>query len=484
MSLSIRGITKRFGDLTANDDINLDLEPGALHAVLGENGAGKSTLMKILAGTVHPDQGEVAIDGIAVTLGSPRACLAAGIGMLAQEPMVCLPFTNRENFRLGSSWSLQEAGDLLIEGSRRLGFRLKPGSITRTLGVGERQQLEMVRLLARGINVLILDEPTSGLTGPQRELLFEALRRLAADGLIVLFVSHKLEEVNELCRSVTVMRRGQVVATTSLPRPESELVDLMFEGSPLAVKAAPVANDPNVVVESHDVTATSGRQSITSFDVHAYAGEVIGIAGLEGSGQGALLRALAGLAHVSNGRVIVDGGDLTNRSPIEFRRRGVAFLSGGRLEEGLLPGLTIAEHFELADGERRLIDWKAGLARAREGIETFRIKGGPQSSVNDLSGGNQQRLLLALLPPKLRLLLMEHPTRGLDLESAAYLWGRLRERRRHGTAIVFSSSDLDEIVTYADRVMVVFDGRVIALRSSSELTQDELGFLLGGLVTA
>lgn len=455
-----------------------------MHAVLGENGAGKSTLMKILAGTVRPDQGEVVIDGERIDLGWPGSSLSAGIGMLAQEPLVCLPFTNRENFRLGSRWSLSEAGDLLVRQSERLGFRLDPASITRTLSIGERQQLEIVRLLARGIKVLILDEPTSGLTGPQRDLLFTALRKLAGEGLIVLFVSHKLEEVNELCRSVTVMRRGQVIGTTSLPRPESELVSLMFEGAAPQPARAPVAGDGTAVAELHDVSASAGRQMISSVDLRIHAAEVIGLAGLEGSGQGALLRAMAGLAGVTKGRVNVGGIDVTHGSPINYRRRGVAFLPGGRLEEGLLPGLTIAEHLELANGQRRMIDWDAGHQRSQEAIDTFRIKGRPQTVVEELSGGNQQRLLLALLPPRLRLLVMEHPTRGLDLESAAYLWSRLLERRRQETAIVFSSSDLDEVLTYADRVLIVFDGRVIASRPSNSVSSDELGLLIGGTVTA
>ena len=481
MSLSVRGITKRFGDLVANRSVSLELAPGSLHAVLGENGAGKSTLMKILAGTLRPDQGTVSLDGKLIPLGSPRAALAAGVGMLAQEPLVCLPFTVRENFRLGSSWSIGDATELLVTESRRLGFRLDPHAVARSLSIGERQQLEMVRLLAQGIEVLILDEPTSGLTGPQRTLLFDALRKLADEGLIVVFVSHKLEEVNDLCRSVTIMRRGEVVAETTLPRSEADLVQLMFgETAPTALRA-PAGSDGSLVAELIGLTASTGRQTVAGVDLSIHSGEVIGIAGLEGSGQGALLRSLAGLAGSMKGRVRIGERDLSGKSPSRYRDAGVAFLPGGRLEEGLVPGLSIAEHLELADGRRRLIDWNVARERAHVTIGHFRIKGSPHRAVEELSGGNQQRLLLALLPPHPSLVVLEHPTRGLDLDSAAYLWTRLLERRRQGTAIVFASSDLDEILLYSDRVLVVFDGRVIAERPAENLTVEGLGTLMAGL---
>lgn len=481
MTLSVRGITKRFGDLVANDSVSLELAPGSLHAVLGENGAGKSTLMKILAGTLHPDQGQVSIDGRKLKLGSPASSLASGIGMLAQEPLVCLPFTVRENFRLGSEWSVGAASGKLVEQCRHLGFRLDAHAVTRTLSIGERQQLEMVRLLARGIKVLILDEPTSGLTGPQRGLLFAALRQLAGEGLSVLFVSHKLEEVNELCRSVSIMRKGSVVAESTLPRPESELVELMFEQAAMPAARALVGSDNEIVAELDHVTASAGRQMIDRVDLKVRRSEVVGVAGLEGSGQGALLRALAGLTSSSKGRVRIGEANLSGKHPRRYRQAGVAFLSGGRLEEGLLPGLTLTEHLELASGQRRFIDWNAARARTEETIDQFRIKGTPDALVERLSGGNQQRLLLSLLPAQPRLIVMEHPTRGLDLDSAAYLWTRLLERRKSGTAIVFASSDLDEIVQYSDRALVVFDGKVIAERSGDQLNSEVLGSLMAGV---
>ncbi len=384
-------------------------------------------------------------------------------------------------FDSGSEWDLSQASQLLRQHGEKLGFRLDPGAITRTLSIGERQQLEMVRLLARGIKLLILDEPTSGLTGQQRNQLFDALNQLAAQGLMVLFVSHKLEEVNELCHTVTVMRRGKVVGETDLPKPESELVSLMFGSTAPTTDRALIASDGSAAAELKGISAGFGRRSIDDVDLTIATGEVIGVAGLEGSGQAGLLRAMCGQIQLRQGRLTVGGRNPKRQR--EFRQSGVAFLPGGRLEEGLIPGLSIAEHLELANGTRFLIDWDQARNRTKESIGTYRIKGEPDTSVDSLSGGNQQRVLLSLLPPKLRLLVMEQPTRGLDVESAAYIWNRLLERRRQGTAIVFASSDLDEILAYSDRVVVVFDGRVIAVRLAKDLSADELGSLIGGVLT-
>jgi simple sugar transport system ATP-binding protein len=484
MTITVSGITKRFGSLVANDDISLELAEGTLHAVLGENGAGKSTLMKILSGIFSPDAGSILLDGSPLALGSPDRALAAGIGMLHQEPLVCLPFTATENFRLGSRRSAREARNELVTLGDRLGFRLDPSAVTRSLSVGERQQLEIVRLLSAGVRILILDEPTSGITAGQRQALFAALRQLAADGLTVLFVSHKLEEVNELCRSVTVLRHGRVVGSSVLPRPEDELVAMMFEEGSSPPGRSPGPATDNVFGVLDGVDSGDGRTGIRQAQIQIRSGEVVGLAGLEGSGQTALLRALAGASPIRRGRVKIGGRDMTGRPQRQFAEKGVALLPGGRLEEGLLAGLTITEHLELAGRASWIIDWTAAKMRAAEAIAAFRIKGRPDSRVEELSGGNQQRLLLALLPADLRLLLMEHPTRGLDLDSAGYVWGRLLERRRNGTAIVFTSSDLDELLTYSDRVLVCFDGRIIAERAPSETSIDEIGTLIGGKVPA
>lgn len=484
--LELRGITKRFGSVVANDGIDLDVPPGSLHAVLGENGAGKSTLMKILSGFLPPDAGRIRLDGREVPTGSPRAALQAGIGMLHQDPLVCLPFTALDNFVLGRRGRIDRAAARreLGELCARFDFDIDPDVRARALSVGERQQLEIVRLLSLGVKVLILDEPTSGISSEQRTKLFAALRTLAADGLIVLFVSHKLEEVEELCDRVTVIRSGKVVGERTLPCPADELVELMF-GEVVVSSERPVVEIGSPALRVGGLAAGGGRQRIADVSMEVRAGEVVGLAGLEGSGQRTLLRVLAGLEPVRAGTVEIAGRRVDGSSYEHFVAAGVHYLPAGRLEEGLVPGLTIAEHLTLAARlPEWVVDWEAARIRAEEAIEHFRIKGGPDTPADALSGGNQQRLLLAMMPKDLRVLLMEHPTRGLDIESADYVWSRLLARRESGTAIVFSSADLDELVGYADRVVVFFSGRVLADLAAAELTADRLGTLIGGKVAS
>jgi simple sugar transport system ATP-binding protein len=484
MALDIRSISKRFGPVQANDSISLTIEPGTLHAVLGENGAGKSTLMKILSGFQGADDGEVRLDGAKLELGSPRRAIAAGIGMLHQDPLVALPLSVLENFLFGRPDRMNRADGrrTLGEIAGRLGFNLDPDRVTRTLSIGERQQLEIVRLLSLGVRVLILDEPTSGITTDQRVELFAALRRLASEGLIVLFVSHKLEEVEMLCSSVTVIRRGAVTGEASLPCPEPRLIEMMF-GRLVAPADRPAVELGEPVVEVSGLSSKHGRQRIDGADLTLLAGEVLGLAGLEGSGQLPLLRALAGLERPVSGSVHVNGRDLTHASLRDHISAGIHFLPAGRLEEGLFPGLTISEHLSLAhpgSGLDRAVD----QARAEAAIGRYRIKGTPTSSVDGLSGGNQQRVLLAMMPERLVLLLMEQPTRGLDIESADMVWSQILSRRDHGTAIVFASADLDELVRYSDRIAVCFDGRIISVDDARGLDSDRLGARIGGRVAS
>ncbi len=482
MTLEVRSVTKRFGDLVANDAVDLVVEPGALHAVLGENGAGKSTLMKVLSGFQPADSGEVLLDGSRLELGSAKAAVVAGVGMLHQDPLVVLPFTALENFLFGRSLSRGGARSQLEEIAGRLGFDLDPDRRTSSLSVGERQQLEIVRLLSLGVRVLILDEPTSGISTGQREALFGALRSLAREGLIVLFVSHKLEEVVDLCTSVTVLRSGRVVGARALPCPTHELVELMF-GKDLAPPVTSTAVIGGEILRVTGVEAHEGRQRIAVPQLSVAEGEVVGLAGLEGSGQRVLLRLLAGLLRPDRGEIRLGGVDVTRWSPGQLRRSGVHYLAAGRLEEGLFSGLSVAEHIELAlpSGSRSL-DAGVLATRASAAIDRFRIKATPASEIGDLSGGNQQRVLLAMVPENVRVLLMEHPTRGLDLESAEIIWDRLLEHRSDGTALVFASADLDELVRHSDRIAVCFDGRIVAVVDAGELDAERLGSLIGGVV--
>ncbi len=484
MSLELRGIQKRYGVVRANDGVDLRLEAGAIHGLLGENGAGKSTLMKVLSGFVAPDAGEVLRDGKKVPLGSTRAAIRAGIGMLHQDPLVFLPFTVLDNFMLGSgrrvsrgaaARELQRIGD-------EFGFSFDPAALVRSLTVGERQQLEISRLLWLGARVLILDEPTTGISATQQERLFATLRALAEQGMIVAFVSHKLEEVEALCHTVSVMRRGKVVGEASLPCPTEQLVEMMF-GRVITPRQKERV-EPGEPVLSLERIRLPDRPAGDEYSLTVREGEVVGLAGLEGSGQRPFLRTCAGLSRLAAGRLRIDERDLGGAHYRDFLQAGVHFLPAGRLEEGLISGLTITEHFLLTGRAKGFtIDWGAARADAGRRITDNFIVGTAGSTADELSGGNQQRLLLALMPPDLRLLLMEHPTRGLDLESADWVWRQLMERARRGTAIVFASADLDELLRYSDRIIVFFAGRVLREVRASETSGEELGYLIGGKVT-
>jgi general nucleoside transport system ATP-binding protein len=484
MSLDVRQVTKRFGQVVANDQVSLLVEPGSLHAVLGENGAGKSTLMKILSGYQPADHGEVRLDGSPIRLGSPRAAVDAGIGMLHQDPLVCLPFSVLDNFVLGrGGLDRRRARADLEEGAGRLGFRLDPEREARSLSVGERQQLEIVRLLSLGIRVLILDEPTSGISTGQRQALFEALRLLAGEGLIVLFVSHKLEEVEELCARVSVMRSGRMVGERALPCATEDLVGLMF-GKQVAVETARRGPTGATVLAVRDLDSHAGRRRVEQATLDIAAGEVVGLAGLAGSGQRALLRAVSGLDRPQAGRVELAGVDVTGLPYRRLRAQGLHYLPAGRLEEGLFPSLTVTEHVRLSRPGGGVIDWEAAAADARAAIERYHVVGTPDTPVDDLSGGNQQRVLLAMMPDDVRLLLLEEPTRGLDIESANDVWRLLLERAERGTGIVVSSADLDELVRYCHRIAVFFDGRILEVVEAASVDPLRLGALIGGRRTA
>ncbi len=486
MSLELRDIHKHFGPVRANDGVSLTIEAGALHGLLGENGAGKSTLMKILSGFYAPDSGEILLDGEPIRPSSPRDAIAHGIGMLHQDPLVFLPFTVLDNLLLASPGGVRidrrGARQELAEMCERFGFALDPGSLVRTLTVGERQQLEIVRLLWLGARVLVLDEPTTGISAPQRVKLFETLRTLAADGMSVIFVSHKLEEVDELCERVTVIRRGQVVGHAEMPCPSERLVEMMF-GSSVEVKAATPIELGAPSFRTVGLEVEERLLSLADLNLEIRRGEVVGLAGLEGSGQQTLLRACSGLRGADGGSIELDGDDVTAMDYAARLDTGIQFLPAGRLEEGLITGLSLTEHLVLGDPERSFfVDWDAAEAAAGDTITANFIKGRPTSTADELSGGNQQRLLLAMLRPALKLLLMEHPTRGLDIESANWVWGQLLARRADGTSIMFASADLDELLRYSNRILVFFSGKVIAELDADKTDVEELGFLIGGKV--
>lgn len=484
MKVELHDIHKHFGPVRANDGITLTVESGTIHGLLGENGAGKTTLMKVLSGFLVPDAGRIVLDGEVVRFSSPAEAIARGVGMLHQDPLDFPPMSVLDNFLLGRPGGLlpdrREGRRQLQELGAQFGFTLDPEVPVTALTVGERQQLEILRLLSLGVRVLILDEPTTGISAPQKASLFATLRRLAAEGMTVLFVSHKLQEVQDLCHRVTVLRHGRVAGEVEMPAPAEDLVRLMFGQEMAGVRRGALAPGPTVL-KVEGLALEDGRLRLEGLSAEVRAGEVVGLAGLEGSGQRPFLRACAGLLRPRQGEIWVAGERMTGQPYARFLAAGVAYLPAGRLEEGLIPGLTLTEHFVLASQERRFfVDWPAARDRAWVRIREFGIRGQPETPVEALSGGNQQRALLALLPPSLRLLLLEHPTRGLDVESSLWVWERLLERRRQGTAILFSSADLDEILEYSDRIFVFCAGRLTRVLFTSETSVQEVGEWIAG----
>ncbi len=484
MRLEFQHIHKHFGAVHANNDISFTIEAGTIHGLLGENGAGKSTLMKILSGFIRRDAGEIRLDGHAVEFKNPAEALHLGVGMLHQDPLDVPPLSILDNFLLGRQTRLIQdrsaARADLQTLSQRFGFDLDPDAPVASLTVGERQQLEIVRLLSRGARVLIFDEPTTGISLPQKVKLFETLRLLAQQGMTIIFVTHKLADAEDLCEQVTVLRLGRVVGQVTRPFTSAQLVQLMF-GQTFATRERAAVAPGEPVLELRDLCVADYRLRVPHITLTARAGEIIGLAGIEGSGQRLLLRACAGLDAPVAGEIRIAGAKM-NRQPYRaFLARGVGYLPAGRLEEGLVAGLNLTEHFILARRTREwLVNWNAAQNHARARIAEFNIRGDPASRVESLSGGNQQRALLALLPLDLKLMLLEHPTRGLDIESTLWVWQQLLERRQRGAAILFSSADLDEILEYSDRILVFSGGRVAQALEGRETSAQQLGELIGG----
>jgi ABC-type uncharacterized transport system ATPase subunit len=348
------------------------------------------------------------------------------------------------------------------------------------LTVGERQQLEILRLLSLGMQTLILDEPTTGISASQKTALFAAAKQLATEGKSVIFVSHKLEDVEALCDEVTVMRQGKVVGNLPIPSPDKVLIDLMF-GRELAQPLKPQTSRPEVSVALTDIQIDDDRLSLAIDKLTLYQGEVIGMAGLEGSGQQLLLLLCAGLLKATAGHMEIDGVDMTHKPYKAFLKIGIGYSPADRLRDGLVPGLTIQDHVALRTPLRGwLINWRDVVQRTQQAIALFNIRGKANTYVERLSGGNQQRTQLALLPVPLHLLLMEHPTRGLDIESTLWVWQQLIARCEGGTTILFMSSDLDEIMQYSDRVIVFSGGKLSDPIPTPDLTVETLGQLIGG----
>jgi simple sugar transport system ATP-binding protein len=388
-----------------------------------------------------------------------------------------------DNFLLGAPGHVRldrnRARRSLAELADQFGFKIDPDALVSSLSLGERQQLEIVRLLSMGVSLLILDEPTTAISAQQKDKLFAVLRSLVEQGKTILFVSHKLEEVKELCGRVTVLARGRVMGECEMPCPVEKLVEMMF-GRTITPGKRSAMSIGKPVYELSRLFMSDWRLEVKDFSLEVRSGEVIGLAGLEGSGQNLFLKACAGLIKPKPGCIRIRGRDMTGRPYHQFLEAGVAYLPAGRLEEGLIAGMTLTEHTALMEHHPPFwVNWTSAAETASRCIQEFKIRGHPATPVENLSGGNQQRALLSLLPPHSRILLMEHPTRGLDLESADYIWEIMLNRARQGTVILFISSDVDELLERSHRIVVFFSGRFRVLETH-QLNRSQLGESIGG----
>lgn len=484
MDVKLINIHKRFGKVHANNAINLEIPGGTIQGILGENGAGKSTLMKILSGFIGLDEGQILLDGKLAKINSPVDAIRQGIGMLHQDPLDFPPMRVLENFVLGheeelfTNWAVARKAFTKLQA--QFDMHLAVDAFVDTLTVGERQQLEILRLLWLGARVLILDEPTTGISAAQKEKLFQTLQTLAEQGMTVIFVSHKLEDVERLCSRVAVLRRGELVGQAGVPFDIDHLVELMF-GKVVNLDERFCACQDENSVRLANLSIEDVRLQIRGVNFVARRGEVIGLAGMEGSGQRQFLQTLGGLRRPVGGHLTICGKDLAGKDYASFMRMAVGYMPAARLEEGLVPGLTFIDHVVLADEEKSFfIDRKKARQQTLQKIQLFNVRGTPESRVESLSGGNQQRALLSLLRVPLNLLLMEHPTRGLDIESSIAIWAKLKERCKQGTTIFFISADLEEILHYSDRILVFFNGKVSEPLDAATTTVEELGQRIGG----
>jgi simple sugar transport system ATP-binding protein len=495
MQIELREISKSFGRVRANDRISLTFAPGQIIGILGENGAGKSTLMKILSGYQPADSGEIVVNGEPVDYHGPQAAIGQGIGMLQQDPLDVNAFTVLENFVFGRQQRGTKSGFIqriffnqeraereLRDICTRFGFELDPDRLIRELSIAQRQQLEIVRLLAQGVETLILDEPTTGISAEQEAILFDTLRNLADEGMTILLVSHKLEDVIRLCDEVAVLRSGKIVGTRDMPATKAELVEMMF-GEALTVQQRLQRDfsQADVALQMQQIELREGRIHIQGFDLSVREGEVIGFAGLDGNGQEALMRAAAGLIPIESGDIRVQGKSFAGKAHRAYRDAGVIFGAAGRLEEGLIAGLTLTDHIALVETTTPVINWQRIRQRTDQHIQHYDVRGKASDRIESLSGGNQQRLLMALIPDDPVAMILEQPTRGLDVDSAAWIWQQLLARcEKHNAALLFSSVDLDELLTYSDRIVVCFAGRTYLVDDPTAIDSRILGHLIGG----
>lgn len=513
------GIEKSFGPVRALTGVDLDVAPKQVHGLLGGNGAGKTTLMNVLYGLYRADAGRIEIDGAAVEIGSPRAAIEVGVGMVHQTFLQVDSYSVLQNIVLGTPTDgsfrkgLAAARAKVVELSQRFGLAVDPDRPVEELPVGIRQRVEILKALYRGSKILILDEPTTNLTPQEVDDLFGSLRAMVDEQMSVILITHKIRETMAVCDEMTIMRDGKRVATVARADTDPEHLAALMVGeavgagaahSPAEIAAAVLTGTettadelsgprtpvgPGVQVRRITVANDHKVDLLVDFDLEIGSGEILGIAGVAGNGQVELAEAVAGVRSLRSGSVVVDGTDMSGRPTAEWLAAGVAYVPEDRHRDGILPTSSITENLVLGNQRRAgvrshgLIDWKAARRRAVEAIDMYSIRAnGPSAKAGDLSGGNIQRVILARAfahTPKL--LILHNPTRGLDLRSTKFVYEKVRAAAALGCSVLLISEDLDEVMVLSDRLLALYSGRITGRWAHGTMDSYDIGRAMTGL---
>ena len=495
--LEMRGITKRFPGVLANNRVDFDVKSGEVHALLGENGAGKSTLMKILYGLYLPDEGEIRLNGEAVDIHSPADAIHLGIGMIHQHFMLVPSLTVTENVALGLKSSRGVRTDLdrvekrINELANLYGLRVDPDALVWQLSVGQQQRVEILKALYRGAALLILDEPTAVLTPQEVDEFFLTLEQMKKDGHALIFISHKLHEVLQLCNRVTVLRDGQAIDTKTTDGATKQQLAEMMVARPISMQPQKASVDVgDVRLSFRNVESFSDREVLAlrgvSFELRG--GEIVGLAGVSGNGQRELAEVVAGLRPLTGGEIAVDGSSLVGQSPRNIMEMGVSYIPEERMRDGMIKEFTVSENLILREFDQTpfarngFLDQGAIRRNSTELVKDFSVKTPSlETPVKNLSGGNIQKLVLAReLSRKPRVIIAAQPTRGLDIGATEYVHARLLEQRELGTATLLISEDLDEILALSDRILVIFQGKIMGDVPRATATAEMLGLMMAG----